>query len=333
MQPYLRAVGGVALLGGSFVADARPGGRPVRRHDPVAGGDADLPHREQPPRADVDRHALRRRDDGAVAGVHPALRGPRRRDRPPRRDGARAPSPRRSRSPPPPTAPSTCPRSPSRWTSCSSPCAGRDATDRRAAPSSPGASPPATRGTPKGLLEVGGVRILDRVVDALSEATGVAPVALRQRPGRGGLAARARRRSPTWSRGSARWAGSSPPSRPSARRCAWRGTCRSSRRRCCASSPAGLAAADVVIPESGGSRRGVEPLCAAYGPACGPAIRAALARGDQRAVGFHADVRVTRLPAAQVLMYGDPDVLFFNVNTPEDLQHAEAVCRARDSSR
>ena len=96
---------------------------------------------------------------------------------------------------------------------------------------------------------------------------------------------------------------------------------------------AGLASADVVVPESGGSRRGVEPLCAAYGAACGPAIRAALARGDQRAVGFHADVRVARLAAARVLMYGDPGVLFFNVNTPEDLQHAEVRCRARDSSR
>ena len=94
---------------------------------------------------------------------------------------------------------------------------------------------------------------------------------------------------------------------------------------------AGLDAADVVVPESG-SRRGVEPLCAAYGPACGPAIRAALARGDRRAVGFHPDVRVSRLPAGSVLMYGDPDVLFFNVNTPEDLQQAEALCRARGSS-
>jgi GTP:adenosylcobinamide-phosphate guanylyltransferase len=41
---------------------------------------------------------------------------------------------------------------------------------------------------------------------------------------------------------------------------------------------------------------------------------------------------VARLPVGEVLKYGGPDVLFFNVNTPEDLQHAEAVCRARDSS-
>lgn len=88
-----------------------------------------------------------------------------------------------------------------------------------------------------------------------------------------------------------------------------------------------IESADVAIPESG-SRRGVEPLCAAYGPACGPAIRAALARGDHRAIGFHEDVRVARLPAERVLQYGDPEVLFFNVNTPEDLVRGEALCRA-----
>jgi molybdopterin-guanine dinucleotide biosynthesis protein A len=89
-----------------------------------------------------------------------------------------------------------------------------------------------------------------------------------------------------------------------------------------------LAEYDAVLPASD-SRRGVEPLCAAYGPACGPAIRAALERGDLRAVGFHAALRVLRLPPERVLQYGDPAVLFFNVNTPEDLTRAEKLCRAR----
>jgi molybdopterin-guanine dinucleotide biosynthesis protein A len=93
-----------------------------------------------------------------------------------------------------------------------------------------------------------------------------------------------------------------------------------------------LAGADAALPESG-SRRGLEPLCAAYGPACGPAIRAAIGRGDARAVGFHGDVRVTRLPQAAVLQYGDPAVLFFNVNTPDDLARAELLCRTHDSYR
>ena len=91
-----------------------------------------------------------------------------------------------------------------------------------------------------------------------------------------------------------------------------------------------LQAADVAIPESD-SRRGLEPLCAGYGPACGPAIRAALARGDQRAIGFHQDVRVARLPRERVLQYGDPGVLFFNVNTPDDLARAESLCRVPGS--
>ena len=90
--------------------------------------------------------------------------------------------------------------------------------------------------------------------------------------------------------------------------------------------------ADAVVPESDGPR-GLEPLCAAYGPACGPAIRAALARGDQRAIGFHRDIRLVRLGRDHVLQYGDPDVVFFNVNTPADLSRAEQLCRVPGSSR
>jgi molybdopterin-guanine dinucleotide biosynthesis protein A len=179
---------------------------------------------------------------------------------------------------------------------------------------------------------VGGVRILDRVVDALTAAMGCAPALLANapeaaawRPGLAvfpdvvpGMGALGGILTAVETLGAAVCVAWDMPFVPAT---------------LLRDLAGGLACADVVIPESGGSPRGVEPLCAAYGPACGPAIRAALARGDQRAIGFHADVRVTRLPAARVLMYGDPDVLFFNVNTAEDLQHAEVVCRARDSSR
>jgi molybdopterin-guanine dinucleotide biosynthesis protein A len=80
--------------------------------------------------------------------------------------------------------------------------------------------------------------------------------------------------------------------------------------------------ADVAVPESG-SRRGVEPLCAFYGPGCLPAIERALERGDLRVVGFHDEVRVARLPAATVSEFGDPAQLFLNINTPDDLAFAE----------
>lgn len=87
----------------------------------------------------------------------------------------------------------------------------------------------------------------------------------------------------------------------------------------------GLAEYDALLPESDG-RRGVEPLCAAYGPACTAAIAASLDRGDLRAIGFHRDVRVGTLPLDEVRRLGDPERLFFNVNTADDLAKAEALC-------
>ena len=82
--------------------------------------------------------------------------------------------------------------------------------------------------------------------------------------------------------------------------------------------------ADVVVPESPG-RRGVEPLCAFYSTACLPAIEAQIGRDDRRVIGFFDDVRVRRVPLDEVLGFGDPQILFMNVNTPEERARAEAV--------
>jgi len=93
----------------------------------------------------------------------------------------------------------------------------------------------------------------------------------------------------------------------------------------------GLDAADAVLPQSDG-RRGVEPLCAAYGPACREAIAASLAENDLRAIGFHSRIRVGILPLDQVRALADPDFLFFNVNTADDLARADQLWRRRASS-
>ena len=186
-------------------------------------------------------------------------------------------------------------------------------------------------GAAKGLLEVGGRRILDRVVESLQVATGRPPILVANAPD-----------APSWRRdlrvvadvlpgnGSLGGILTAVETAGSVLCVAWD----------MPFVPAGLlaevagllAGADAALPESG-SRRGLEPLCAAYGPACGPAIRAAIGRGDARAVGFHGDVRLARLPQAGVLQYGDPAVLFFNVNTPDDLARAELLCRNHDSYR
>jgi molybdopterin-guanine dinucleotide biosynthesis protein A len=94
----------------------------------------------------------------------------------------------------------------------------------------------------------------------------------------------------------------------------------------------GLARWDAVLPESGG-RRGVEPLCAAYGPACREAIAVSLEAGDLRAIGFHHRIRVGILSLDEVRALADPDLLFFNVNTADDLARAEELWRRHGSSR
>ena len=80
--------------------------------------------------------------------------------------------------------------------------------------------------------------------------------------------------------------------------------------------------ADVAVPESD-SRRGLEPLCAYYGSACVSAIEHRIAADDRRVIGFYDDVRVARVPVADVARFGDPARLFMNVNTPEERILAE----------
>jgi molybdopterin-guanine dinucleotide biosynthesis protein A len=183
-------------------------------------------------------------------------------------------------------------------------------------------------GRPKGLLEVGGRRILDRVADAVAAVTGAPPLLVANAPD------------------AAAWRpdlDTIPDARPGY------GTLGGIYTAVAAAPEPVLCVAwdmpfvpeallrvlmdgagrfDVFLPESGG-RRGVEPLCAVYGPACRSAIERRLEAGDLKAISFHEDVRVGILSLDRVRQFGDPDELFFNVNTPEDLEQAEAVWRRR----
>lgn len=94
--------------------------------------------------------------------------------------------------------------------------------------------------------------------------------------------------------------------------------------------PLAARTADIVLPESDGSRRGVEPLCAWYSHACLDAVTQALSAGDRRVVAFHDLVRTVRLAHAEVSAFGDPAVMFSNVNTPDDLVAAERRSAPRE---
>jgi molybdopterin-guanine dinucleotide biosynthesis protein A len=90
--------------------------------------------------------------------------------------------------------------------------------------------------------------------------------------------------------------------------------------------------ADAAVAESD-SKRGVEPLCAYYGPACVAAIERRLDAGDRRVIAFYDDVDLRRMDAAAVARLGDPAHLFMNVNTPDDLALAERYASTTDGRR
>lgn len=79
---------------------------------------------------------------------------------------------------------------------------------------------------------------------------------------------------------------------------------------------------DVVIPRTGGQ---LETMHAVYGKGCLPPMEARLRAGQLKIVGFFADVRVVEIDAAPMSAHRAPDVAFMNVNTPEELARAQAL--------
>jgi molybdopterin-guanine dinucleotide biosynthesis protein A len=184
-------------------------------------------------------------------------------------------------------------------------------------------------GLPKGLLAVGGLRILDRVVATLVEVLGAPPILVANAPEAStwhpGLLCIPDRRPGAGSLGGIYTAVVAADPEP-ALCVAWdMPFVTAPLLRALIEGSPGF---DAFLPESGG-RRGVEPLCAVYGPACRAAIERALEREDLRAIAFHDAVRVGTLPLDRVRACGDPDELFFNINRPEDLEGAEALWRRR----
>ena len=178
-------------------------------------------------------------------------------------------------------------------------------------------------GRPKGLLDLGGRTILDGLIDLLTETTGTPPFLVANAP-----------EAPSWRPGLETVRDVIPGAGALGGLHAALSKARPDRVLCVAwdlpflTAPLltarieGSPSFDAFLPESGGPR-GVEPLCAVYGPACIPAIERRSAAGDYRAIAFHDDVRVGTLPLARVRTFGDPARLFFNANTPEDVERAE----------
>jgi molybdopterin-guanine dinucleotide biosynthesis protein A len=179
-------------------------------------------------------------------------------------------------------------------------------------------------GRPKGLEPVGGRRILDHLVEVCLEAFGAAPLLVANAPEAAGWRP-GLRVVPDVTPGLGALGGiqTAVLEAPAPVVCvAWdMPFVTAALLRALA---AGLDGADACLPESGG-RRGVEPLCAAYGPACAAAIARSVAEGDRRAIAFHQHVSVGILKAHAIRALGDPGVLFFNINTADDLRRAQEL--------
>jgi molybdopterin-guanine dinucleotide biosynthesis protein A len=80
--------------------------------------------------------------------------------------------------------------------------------------------------------------------------------------------------------------------------------------------------ADVVIPRAADQ---LQTLHALYDKRCLPAIEARLRAGRLKIVGFFDDVRVLEVPEAEVARHADPAIVFMNVNTPAELERARAL--------
>jgi molybdopterin-guanine dinucleotide biosynthesis protein A len=83
------------------------------------------------------------------------------------------------------------------------------------------------------------------------------------------------------------------------------------------------AAADVVIPRTEGH---LEPMHAVYRRSTvETAIRVALARGEQRMISYFGEVRVSEMPESEWRTIEPQGLVFFNVNTQEDLVEAQRL--------
>lgn len=188
-------------------------------------------------------------------------------------------------------------------------------------------------GSPKALARVGGVRLIERAVQAVAAAADCTViVASEQEPyGYLGLPVRGDERPDTGPLGgihaAVRWARMDGFAAALVVACDMPFV------------PAGLlrelashvGPAAVSVPASP-SRRGLEPLCAAYGTECLAAIESALDRGDRSVISFFEAVDVRILPLQAVSRWGDPSRLFYNVNRPQDRRRAERWAADRATS-
>ncbi|MHB9093204.1 MAG: molybdenum cofactor guanylyltransferase [Eubacteriales bacterium] len=88
---------------------------------------------------------------------------------------------------------------------------------------------------------------------------------------------------------------------------------------------------DIVVPRLGDY---YQPLFAVYTKNCLPAIERQLNQGRNKITTFYPGMKTRFVEPEEIEKYGDPNELFFNVNTPVDLEMAKGMAgRKLDGSK
>lgn len=87
---------------------------------------------------------------------------------------------------------------------------------------------------------------------------------------------------------------------------------------------------DIVVPMIG---KYYQPLFAVYTKNCLPAIERQLKEGRNKITSFYHHQKVRFVELDEIRQYGNPDKIFFNVNTPIDLETAKTMAgRTKDGT-
>ncbi|MHB1126705.1 MAG: molybdenum cofactor guanylyltransferase [Bacillota bacterium] len=76
---------------------------------------------------------------------------------------------------------------------------------------------------------------------------------------------------------------------------------------------------DVVVPQVGNY---LQPLHAVYAQSCLTPITGCLQEGIAKVIAFYHQVRVNYIGESKLKQYGNPQEMFYNVNTPNELRVA-----------
>jgi molybdopterin-guanine dinucleotide biosynthesis protein A len=72
------------------------------------------------------------------------------------------------------------------------------------------------------------------------------------------------------------------------------------------------------------------PLCAYFSVCCLPSVERVLAGDDRSVRALLSSVATAWVPMEDIARFRDPATMFFNVNTPDNLRHAEQIARELD---